>query len=163
MSTKSTIAHGRGFHFYHEALDEDGVYLELEDVEFEAGYRRVMVKIPIDVWEVIRHTAPARLDLVDSSDEELRRTVERQVDERIAEYERAKGDPPQEALVSLFGALVFGGAEEPREEQVRQGLEYYARERERQRQVVARMKEHHVRPEGMVYVIRFDGQEGDEQ
>lgn len=50
-----------------------------------------MVKIPIDVWEVIRHTAPARLDLVDSSDEELRRTIERQVDERIAEYERAKG------------------------------------------------------------------------
>jgi hypothetical protein len=90
MSTKSTIAHGRGFRFYHEALDEDGVYLELEDVEFEAGYRRVMVKIPIDVWEVIRHTSPARLDLVDSSDEELRRTVERQVDERMAEYERAR-------------------------------------------------------------------------
>jgi hypothetical protein len=37
MSTKSTIAHGHGFHFYHEAFDEDGVYLELEDVEFEAA------------------------------------------------------------------------------------------------------------------------------
>jgi hypothetical protein len=122
-----------------------------------------MVKIPVDVWEVIRHTAPARLDLVDSSDEELRRTVERQVDARIAEYERAKGDSRQEALVSLFGALVFGGADEPREEQVRRGLEYYTGERERQRQVVARMKEHHVRPEGMIYEIRFDGQEGDEQ
>jgi hypothetical protein len=163
MSTKSTIAHGRGFHFYHEALDESGVYLELEDVEFEASYRKVMVKIPIDVWEVIRHTAPARLDLVDTPDEELRRTVEREVDERVAEYERVKGDSRREALVSLCGSLVFGGADEPREEQVRQGLEYYARERERQRQVVARMKEHHVRPEGTVYVIRFDGPEGDER
>lgn len=163
MSTKSTIAHGRGFHFYHEAFDEDGVYLELEDVEFEAGYRRVMVKIPVDVWEVIRHTAPARLDLVDSSDEELRRTVERQVDERIAEYEQAKGDSQQEALVSLFGALLFGSADEPHEEQVRSGVEYYTRERERQRQVVARMKEHHVRPEGMIYEIRFGEPEGSEQ
>jgi hypothetical protein len=77
MSTKSTIAHGRGFHFYHEALDEEGVYLEMEDVEFEAGCRRVMVRIPVDIWEVIRHTAPARLDLVDTPDEELRQTVER--------------------------------------------------------------------------------------
>jgi hypothetical protein len=156
MSTKSTIAHGRGFHFYHEALDESGVYLELEDVEFEAGYRRVMVKIPIDVWEVIRHTAPARLDLVDSSDEDLRRTVERQVDERVAEYERVKGDSRGEALVSLCGSLVFGGADEPRERQIRKGVEYYTRERGRQRQVAARIKEHLVRPEGMVYVIRFD-------
>lgn len=163
MSTKSTIAHGRGFHFYHEALDEEGVYLELDDVEFEASYRRVMVRIPVDIWEVIRHTAPARLDLVDTSDEELRQMVERQVDERIAEYERVKGNPRQEALVGLFGALIFGGAGESREEQIRHGLEYYTRERERQRQVVERMKEHHVRPEGMVYVIRFDEPEGDEQ
>ena len=163
MSTKATIAHGRGFHFYHEALDEDGVYLELEDVEFEAGYRRVMVKIPIDIWEVIRHTAPARLDLVDSSDEELRRMVEHQVDERIAEYEQARGDSRREALVSLFGALLFGGADEPREEQISSGFEYYTRERERQRQVVARIKEHHVRPEGMIYEIRFNEPEGEKQ
>jgi hypothetical protein len=85
------------------------------------------------------------------------------VDERIAEYERAKGNPGREALVGLFGALVFGGADEPREEQVRHGLEYFIRERERQRQVLARMKEHHVRPEGMVYAIRFDEPEGDGQ
>jgi hypothetical protein len=147
MSTKSTIAHGRDFHFYHEALDEDNVYLELENVEFEASYRRVMVKIPIDIWEVIRHTGAARLDLVDSSDEELRQTVERQVGERVAEYERAKGDSRREALVSLCGALVFGGADEPREEQIRRGLNYYVRDRERQHQIVTRMKEHKVIPD----------------
>ena len=54
MSTKSTIAHGRNFHFYHEALDEDYVYLELEGTKFEASYNRVMVPIPVHVWEVIR-------------------------------------------------------------------------------------------------------------
>ena len=46
MSTKSTIAHGPGFHFYHEVLDEDHVYLELETTSFEAGYGRVMLPIP---------------------------------------------------------------------------------------------------------------------
>jgi hypothetical protein len=32
MSTKSTIAYGPTFHFYHEALDDNYVYLELEQV-----------------------------------------------------------------------------------------------------------------------------------
>jgi hypothetical protein len=41
MSTKSTIAYGRNFHLYHEALDEDYVYLELEGTKFEASYNRV--------------------------------------------------------------------------------------------------------------------------
>jgi hypothetical protein len=54
MSTKSTIAYGRNFHLYHEALDEDYVYLELEGTKFEASYNRVMVPIPVHVWEVIR-------------------------------------------------------------------------------------------------------------
>lgn len=162
MSTKSTIAHGKEFHFYHEALDEDNVYLELENVEFEAGYQRVTVQIPVDIWEVIRHTAPARLDLVESSDEELRQMVESRVDERIAEYERARGDSRQEALISLCGSLVFGSADEPREEQIRRGLAYYTRDRERQRQIVARMKEHKVRAEGALYAIRLDVPEGGE-
>lgn len=162
MSTKSTIAHGRDFHFYHEALDEDNVYLELENVEFEAGCRRVTVRIPIDIWEVIRHTAPARLDLVDCSDEELRRVVESQVDERVAEYERARGDSRKEAVISFCGSLVFGGADEPREEQVRRGLAYYIRDRERQRRIVARMKEHKVTPEGALYDLGLGGQEATE-
>lgn len=127
MSTKSTIAHGRDFHFYHEALDEDNVYLEIENVEFEASYRRVMVRIPVDIWEVIRRTGAACLDLVNSSDEELRQMVERQVDKRLAEYERARGDSRREALISLCGTLVFGSAHEPREEQIRHGLDYYTR------------------------------------
>ena len=37
MSTKSSIADGPTFHFYKEALDKDYVYLELEQVLFEAS------------------------------------------------------------------------------------------------------------------------------
>ena len=49
MSTKITIAHGRNFHLYQEALDEDHVHLELEGIKFEASYNRVMVPIPVHV------------------------------------------------------------------------------------------------------------------
>lgn len=70
------------------------------------------------------------------------------MDERLAEYERARGNSRREALISLCGALVFGSADEPREEQIRHGLDYYTRDRERQRQIAARMKEHKVMLEG---------------
>jgi len=42
MSLKATLAYGKNFHFYHEALDNNHVYLELEDVSYDVGYRRVM-------------------------------------------------------------------------------------------------------------------------
>ena len=41
MSTKSTIAYGENFHFYHELMDpEPNVYLELEGVHFEASRKQ---------------------------------------------------------------------------------------------------------------------------
>lgn len=146
MSTKSTIAPGSNFHFYHEALDDDFVYLGMDDVPFEAGYRQIMVAIPVDVWEVIRHTAPARLDLHDKTDEELRAMVERDVDERIAEHKQALdgGSSALIAVASFSGSLPYGAADSPREEQVERGLEYYTRKRAMQRQMRARMAKHEV-------------------
>ena len=44
MSTKATLAYGKNFHFYHEVMDDDHVYLELDTTQFEAGYGRVMVR-----------------------------------------------------------------------------------------------------------------------
>ena len=86
MSTKATIAYGPNFHLYHEALDEDYVYLELEGVHFEASYQRVMVPIPVHIWEIIRRYPGIDLSFVDQTDGELRRYVEGEVDERIARY-----------------------------------------------------------------------------
>jgi hypothetical protein len=80
MSTKCTIAHGENFHFYHEVLDDEHVYLELETTQFEAGYRRVMLPIPIHIWETIRHLGGAQLDLADKQDDELLAMVETEVD-----------------------------------------------------------------------------------
>ncbi len=113
MSTKATIAHGDHFHFYHEVPDDDHVYLELNTTHFEAGYGRVILPIPIHIWEVIRHLGGARLDLVGKTDEDLLAMVEGEVDARIAEYQ----------------------AEKPREEQIVRGMEYFRGEQQRQREV----------------------------
>jgi hypothetical protein len=136
MSTKATIAHGKNFHFYHECFDDNHVYLELEGMEFEAGYNRVMVSIPIHIWETIRHLGAARLDLVNHTDEDLLAMVESQVDERIAQYqEDIRTNPKVAGWIRLSGSLLYGGADEPREEQIKSGMDYLRRERQRQREV----------------------------
>lgn len=71
MSTKSKIASGDNFHFCHEAFDDDHVYLRLDTTHFEAGHGSVMVRIPIDVLETIRHLAGVEFDLVGKEDEDL--------------------------------------------------------------------------------------------
>jgi hypothetical protein len=145
MSTKSTIAHGAGFHFYNEVLDDDHVYLELETTRFEAGYGRVMVPIPIHIWETIRHLGGARLNLVDKTDEELLAYVEGEVDQRIQEYRAALRKHPKRAgLISLAGGLVYGGADKPRGEQIKNGMDYYQAKRQHQQEVqaaIARLRE----------------------
>ncbi|MBO0862272.1 MAG: hypothetical protein J2P21_28005 [Chloracidobacterium sp.] len=136
MSTKATIAHGNNFHFYHEVLDDNHVYLELEGMEFEAGYNRVMVSIPIHIWETIRGLGAARLDLVNHTDEDLLAMIEADVDERIGEYQEAlHTNPDLSNWLKFLGCLTYGGADEPREEQIKRGMDYYRGERQRQREV----------------------------
>lgn len=145
MTVKATLAYGKNFHFYHEALDNNHVYLELEDVSYDVGYRRVMVAIPIDVWEVIRGQGAARLDLADSSDEELIRRVEGRVEARIKDYEKlAETDREKANWLKFSDSTRFGPADAPREQQLMRGIEYYRTERARQREVVARMAQHQV-------------------
>jgi hypothetical protein len=105
MSTKSTIAHGGNFHLYHEAFDEDYVYLELEGTKFEASYNRVMVPIPVHIWEVIRHYPGIDLKYADRTDAEIRRYVEQEIDQRLKRYEEA--NERSKGIVSLSGSFSF--------------------------------------------------------
>lgn len=140
MSTKATIAHGKNFHFYHEALDDRYVYLELEDVPFEASYNRVMVPIPTHIWEVIRKHPGVDLSLVDKTDDELRSQVEHSVDERIAEYSQLD-DQKRKGLFRIFGSLTYGEIGSPREQQVERGVNHFMELRERQRQIKRAIEE----------------------
>jgi hypothetical protein len=145
MPPKVTIAYGKNFHFYREAHERNYVYLELEDAPYEAGYLRVMVAVPVDVWETIRGLRGAQLDLINDSDADLIRKVTDKVDERVAEYKGARSSAREKAeLIRLKDASVFGAADEPYEEQVARGIWYYKMERERQRAVVARMAQHKI-------------------
>lgn len=145
MTVKATLAYGRNFHFYHEALDNNHVYLELEDVSYDASYRRVMVAIPIDVWEVIRGLGVARLDLVNVPDDELIRLVEDKVDARVAEHEKTRVfDGEQTEQVKLTDYVEFGPIDSTREQQISRGLDYYKMERERQREISIRIAQHKI-------------------
>ena len=133
MSTKATIAHGPNFHLYHEVFDEDHVYLELEGVQFEAGYNRVMVPIPVHIWEVIRQYSGVDLSFAEKTDEDLQRYVEQEVNVRIKRYQEANENA--KGLVSMFGSLAYGAADEPRAQQVADGLAHFTKVREHQRQI----------------------------
>ena len=140
MSTKSTIAYGENFHFYREALDRDHVYLELDTTHFEAGYSHVMVPIPVHIWETIRHLGAAELDLVNQSDEQLLARVQKAVEERAAEYQKVVRERPDHAnFFAIIGSLTYGTADAPTDAQVRQGMDNFRRERQRQQQVQARI------------------------
>lgn len=145
MTVKATLAYGKNFHFYHEALDNNHVYLELEDVSYDASYRRVMVAIPIDVWEVIRGLGVARLDLVNVPDDELIRLVEDKVDARVDEHEKDRAfDGEQTEQVKLTDYVEFGPIDSTREQQISRGLDYYKMERERQRDISIRIAQHKI-------------------
>lgn len=133
MSTKSTIADGNNFHLYHEALHEDYVYLELEGVQFEAFYSRVMVPIPIHIWEHIRHFPGIELEWADKTDDQIREHVEQEVDDRLRRFNEVS--PERKGFISLLGSLVYGSADQPRESQIEAGTEYFSKLRKHHHQI----------------------------
>lgn len=139
MSTKATIVYGPGVHFYHEVLDDDYVYLELEAVPFEASYNRVVVPIPLHVWEVIRHYPGLDLAFADKGDDELRQYVEQRVDERIQAFREAEADG--KGISRVAGALAYGTADLPREQQLEAGMQHFLKMRDHQRQIAQAIAE----------------------
>ncbi|AFZ51357.1 hypothetical protein [Dactylococcopsis salina] len=134
MSTKATVAHGSNFHLYKEVCDENFIYLSLEGVSFEASYNRVMVPIPVHIWEVIRQYPGTDLSWSDHTDEEIESYVEQEVNKRIMAYQQAENDQHR-GLIALSGSLVYGSADSPRQEQLEQGVAYFKRLREHQQQI----------------------------
>ena len=138
MSTKSSIACGPNFHFYHEAFEQGAVYLELEQAFFEASPDKVTVAIPVVVWEVIRQYAGADLSWAAKTDEEIRQWVENEVDERIALSQTATAN---RAFFRMCGNSTFGSVDDSREMQLKRGLVYCFEMREKQRQLIAQVNE----------------------
>jgi hypothetical protein len=135
MSTKSTIAYGKDFHLYNECWEDDCVYLELRgNPKFEASPGSVTVRIPAHIWEVIRTFSGVGLDLADRNDADVRAMVEKEVDERIAAWRKARSKR-EKAWVSFAGGLVYGPANTPRAKQVQSGFKEMSRRRDLQRSI----------------------------
>ena len=133
MSTRSTLAHGPSFHLYHDLIDRDHVYLEIEGTKVEADYGRTIVPIPMHIWEVIRRYQGIDLQLADKTDDELRQYVEQELDARLTWYGQL--DEKVKRMAAIAGSVTWGGADQPRGVQLTKGLEYFTRLREHQRQV----------------------------
>jgi len=72
---------------------------------------------------VIRHYPGIDLKYADRTDAEIRRYVEQEVDQRLKRYEEAS--ERSKGLVSLSGSLAFGTADQPRDQQITAGIEYF--------------------------------------
>lgn len=141
MSTKSSLAHGEHFHLYNEAFDDEHVYLELNKAEFEASQDHVMVRIPLEVWITIQQVKPPHFDVAGKSDQQLLELVQAEVDERITRYQAATTDRGR-GFASLIGGWVYGQADQPRDEQIEQGLKYHLEVRQRQERILERSQTH---------------------
>lgn len=146
MSTRSSLAGGDNFHLYTDLADpmseEGNIYLRLNKVEYEASSNEVTVCIPAAVWETIRKLPSMVFSFADLTDQDLLERVEKEVDERIQEYEKA--EDRMKGLYNVFGCAVFGAAEEPREHQIAAGLEYFKLTRARQQEVRQEMTTHRI-------------------
>lgn len=139
MSTKATLAYGEGFHLYDEMLDTDGaVYLTLdgEGVLFEADPGSVTVRIPLHVWEHIRHRGGFHPHYHAMDDAALLRHCTREVDERIANWEKSN----KSGLAALCGSAVYGLPSDPREQQIDQGLAWMTKRRAEEQAILAKVQ-----------------------
>ncbi len=136
MSTRSTMAHGDNFHLYKDLMDEgDAVHLRIDNPCGHSDY----ICIPPEIWEVIRTVPAVSFDLADKTDAELKAQVTKDVDERLVKYKAAK-DKQGRSLVSLFGFGLYGGANEPRAQQIKNGLSHYRKERKALREIRKKMQ-----------------------
>ncbi|MBC3920056.1 hypothetical protein H8L32_21495 [Undibacterium sp. CY18W] len=139
MSTKSSLAHGPNFHLYSEAFHDGHVYLELEGAQFEVSNNRVMLSIPVPVWEVIRRCPGMTFDYADKTDAELRHHVEREVDERLKHCAEASYNA--NAATPLYGSIIYGSVDRQREDQIVSGIAYFNKIRTHQREVLQAITE----------------------
>ena len=140
MSTKVTVAYGKNFHLYKEILDENFIYLEIEGVQFEASYNRVMMPIPVHIWEVIRQYEGTDLSWASKTDEEIVRYVEQEVDKQIQKYKQAENEKSKR-LIALLGSIPYGNADTPRQQQIEKGIAYFKSLREHQQQICQAIEE----------------------
>ncbi len=136
MSTKNSLAYSKdnSFHLYTECFGYGkSVWLELNKCAFEASDRGIKVEIPIAVWESIRQQTPARFDLADLTNTQLKEKAENRVAEQRAKYLEASKIADLKRAVWL--RLSCGDADLPEEEHLANVLKELRTKRASQRKL----------------------------
>lgn len=142
MSTKSSLSTGPKHHLYREALDDEHIYLELSDVDFEALKDRVTVQIPLEIWMTIKGLGTPDTTLADMTDDQLLEKITREVQERIVQYNRLPSEQP--SFLRLIGYGVYGAVTDSEDQQIQAGMTFYTLKRQKQQEMLARVAEHRV-------------------
>jgi hypothetical protein len=132
MSGESTIVHGKNFTLYNECLDDENVYLRLIGVKFNVTNNRVQIKIPIEIWGIIRDYGMPDLKFANWTDEQIKEHAESEIDKRIQNFQESMIKNPNNTLRSAYGLLYYGsGSDENREYQLSAAIEQFNKYRER--------------------------------
>lgn len=136
MYPRRTLAHGPTFHLYRESFDDPNVYFALEGAQFTASSNHVTVSIPVHVWEFIRRHPGIEFDYADRTDEELFQYVEREVENRLKDYQAGRMKGHVKIFEECTGVRAFGSIKQPREMQIAKGVAHFTQIRSHQRQVL---------------------------
>jgi hypothetical protein len=143
MNHKITLAQGDPFHFYKNESDEEHVFLELSPAEFQTFEDLITLRIPMDIWMVMRQVKAPEMHLVESTDQDLIDLANNDVDERMAQHVAATTERRRD-LIAMFSSALYGEITEPRDDQVQLGIKYLMQLRETQRAILARSRLHEV-------------------
>ena len=144
MSTKSTLVYGKAFHLYTEALDDDNIWLELDipiDTPIQLTNNKITIAITTSIWEVIREYTNAEFNLLNRTDEELKIMVEKAVNERKVNYEKAVSEGKNANMLNLFGLFAYGLASNTIEDQIKEGMAYMLDLRDKQNKLFNAIQE----------------------
>jgi len=139
MSTKCSIAHGKGFHLYNEVFDDEHVFLQLDKADFKATPESVRIKLPLHVWEYIRSFPGGDLSDAELSDQQIHEEAIQAVDTRLTQAAQAKRGEIR-TLIWIASDLVMGGIDLPRDQQIVNYVAHRQRQRAQQQEVLARVE-----------------------
>lgn len=124
MSTKITVAHARepiDFHLYQECGDDENLHLEVALKD-----NLVRLSFPLGVaFGVARKISALEATAkrcAERTDEEIEADVVADVDHRI--------ENAHDPITQMMGILTYGSVHDPREDQIRNGIEELTRERD---------------------------------
>jgi len=128
MSTKISLSYNDFIHVYNECFDEDNVFLDFRPSDQRMG--RIAIALDpssaVVIYSGLRSQISKILDNAKRSDDEIMGKVVSQVDKRI----KSKG------AFAVLGEIPYGSCEDPREDQIQRGFDYFAKHRDKNRNMV---------------------------